>query len=375
MSNLKTIPAEIDFIWLGSPLPKKYLITLLELIPIARRSGFKINLWVDHPSHYYQSVDSYMPDLELSAQSSFLQIKELAELKHEMKSHVFFLQENTHTVKDEIKAGAFTRSQDRYSDFWQCVDREMSGAKNLAAASDLLRYAILYLKGGYYFDTDTKFDFFKIIFDQNRKWLIQSLLLDEKYKLCADQFPLEFSSVWGRNDIIAAVPGHPILKAAIENALLAYHEYDKLKFTDFVTIMDLKRYNPNRKPEKDDPRLELTMESSGPTLLTATINEYKNAQDPSLESQLGTLDVGAFAHFKSIKSPPISFANLSIELAEKSDLTWLKPDKIPVRAFDDSAILTRSRYGFFTHQAEENKSNSENKQVSQQTLSSPTLRN
>ena len=326
-----------------------------------------------------------MPDLELSAQSSFLQIKELEELKHEMKNNDFFSQKNDpDKIKDDINKGAFTRSQDRYSDFWQCVDREMIGAKNLAAASDLLRYALLYLKGGYYFDTDTKFDFFKIIRDQNRKWLIQSLLLDEKYKLYADQFPLEFSSVWGRNDILAAVPEHPILKMVIEYALLFFNMYDTLNFSSPkiirpVTMMDMKRYNPDRKSKSDNPRLELTMESSGPTLLTATITEYKNTceqvQDPAIKSQLDTLDVGAFAHFKSIKSPPISFANLFVELAGKSALAWLNQDNnIPVKAFDDSAIPIRSRHWFFTCQAEENKSGSE-KQVSQQTSNLPILRN
>lgn len=374
MPNSAAIPSELHFIWLGSPLPKKYLITLLQLIPIARRSGFKINLWVDHLSNYYQSVDNYMPDLELSAQSSFLQIRELGELKHEMKSHEFFLEKNNHNlVENDIKAGAFTRSQDRYSDFWQCVDREMIGAKNLAAASDLLRYAILYLKGGYYFDTDTKFNFFNIIRDQNRKWLIQSVLLDEKYKLCADQFALGFSSVWGQNDIIAALPEHPILEITIESALYAFNDYDKLKLTDSMenekTEMDKKRYNHSN-PQKDDPRLKLTMQSSGVSLLTILIEEFGKVVQSLKKSQLDTL---AKKH-ELLTSKKVSFANLSIDIAETSDLTWMKSDKIPVKAFDDSAIPTRSRYGFFIR-ANENKPNSENKQVSQQTSNSPTLRN
>lgn len=370
MPNSALIPSELHFIWLGSPLPKKYLITLLQLIPIARRSGFKINLWVDHPSNYYQSVDSYMPDLELSAQSSFLQIKELAELKHEMKSHVFFLQKNTHNVIDEIKAGAFTRSQDRYSDFWQCVDREMIGAKNLAAASDLLRYAILYLKGGYYFDTDTKFEFlygiknFKVL----KKIAIRPFL-EEPPALSAEQFPLGFSSVKDRNDILAALPEHPILKTAIESALLAYNKCDEREFGDSVnnkTIMDMKRYrDSNYLNSLDDPRLNLTTMLSGPDLFNSAIEEYKKQE--SLIEKLDTLTADN-------RCSEVSFANLSIDIAETTDLTWLKPDKIPVKAFDDSVIPSRSRYGFFTHQAEENKSNSE-KQISQQTSSSPTLRN
>ncbi|WP_342220758.1 TcdA/TcdB catalytic glycosyltransferase domain-containing protein [Rickettsiella endosymbiont of Miltochrista miniata] len=373
MPNSAAIPSELHFIWLGSPLPKKYLITLLELIPIARRSGFKINLWVDHPSHYYQSLDRYMPDLELSAQSSFLQVKELGELKHEMKSNEFFLQGNTHNVIDEIKAGAFTRRQDRYSDFWQCVEREMIGAKNFAAASNLLRYTILYLKGGYYFDTDTKFDFFNIIRDQNRKWLIQSSLLDGKYTLCAEQFPLEFSSVWWRNDILAAVPKHPILEITIGSALDAYNDLDKLKLSDSgkheKTEMDKKRYN-HRNPQQGD-RLELTSQSSGSLLLTEVIEACQEQVLSSIEkSQLDTLAKKR----ECLTSKKVSFANLSIDIAETTDLTWLKPDKIPVKAFDDSAIPSRSRYGFFTRQAEENKSNSE-KQISQQTSSSPILRN
>lgn len=39
MPNSAVIPSELHFIWLGSPLPKKYLTTLLELIPILAGCG------------------------------------------------------------------------------------------------------------------------------------------------------------------------------------------------------------------------------------------------------------------------------------------------------------------------------------------------
>jgi hypothetical protein len=105
---------------------------------------------------------------------------------------------------------------------------------------------------------------------------------------------------------------------------------------------------------------------SGPDLFNGAIEEYKKQE--SLIEKLDTLTADN-------RCSEVSFANMSIKIeAGKSDLTWLKPDKIKVKAFDDSTIPTRSRYRFFS-QAEENKSNSESKQVSQQTSSSPTLRN
>jgi Glycosyltransferase sugar-binding region containing DXD motif len=282
----KAIPSEIHFIWLGSPLPEKYLKTLLRLLPIARRSGFTLNLWVDNPSNYYRSVDKffvgeYFPDLQLSAQHSFLQIKTLSELKAEMNGNDFFSYEIIQVIKNDQKSATFTRSQNRLKDFWHCVNLEMIGAKNFAAVSDLLRYAILYLKGGYYFDTDTQF-VFKDIKNGMDTLVAESLPLGFKANIdCCFKFMNPDNKVhyekqlvafrgltsMSCNDVIAVSPLHPIMKKALVSVILAYNGRNDFK-TPYQnkTAMDDKRYRSVRN-DSDDPRRRGTISLSGPGLL------------------------------------------------------------------------------------------------------------
>lgn len=122
----------------------------------------------------------------------------------------------------------------------------MIGANNLAAASDLLRYAILYLKGGYYFDTDTK-----LIFDKGNeeKFESESLPLGFKanircsysiYRIKGKQ-TIVLSSINGNNDFIASLHHHPIMKKVIRNVIRSYNQGDIATFGN-KTMRDSKRY-------------------------------------------------------------------------------------------------------------------------------------
>ncbi len=51
------VPKKIHFIWLGSPIPQKYLFSISELSSVAKRSGFTINLWVDKESNYWKAIE------------------------------------------------------------------------------------------------------------------------------------------------------------------------------------------------------------------------------------------------------------------------------------------------------------------------------
>lgn len=347
-TNIKTIPAEIHFIWLGSALPEKYLWTLLQLLPIARRSGFRLNLWVDQSSNYYQSVNRYRPDLDMSIQNSFLQIKELEELKAEMRKDKFFSDKNKPTlIVNDRKKGAFTRSSDRMSDFWQCVEREMIGAKNFAAASDLLRYAILYLKGGYYFDTDTKF-----IFSEESKLVPEQLLLGLKANIGCSYSVIDpnnkghaeklvnLSSVWGNNDIIAVFPEHSIMREVLKEVISAYNRSDDLEKLYYTkTLMDTKRYQGSlNHPNNLNLRTSFTIAMSGPDLLCDVIKKFYCKNPLSYEG------IKSMCGLDSRFSSSVLFANMTIKV-DSTDMTWVKA-AISGRAFDDSELPKRDNSFF-----------------------------
>lgn len=131
----------------GGPIFPEYLKSLQGVAEAAKRSGYEINLWVYHEKDYYHTAakeEITIPNLRLR------KIKE--ELLIPMRSDAFYLGKDPSfpLEKDEIQG-------ERAKLFQQCVEREMVGYKNLAAASDFLRYEILRAEGGYYFDTDTYF--------------------------------------------------------------------------------------------------------------------------------------------------------------------------------------------------------------------------
>lgn len=341
MNKATPIPSELHFIWLGCTLPKNYLITLLNVLAIARRSGFKLNLWVDHPSNYYHSVNRFMPNLDLSIQNTFIQIKHLNELKLDMKSNKFFLKKNDRTkIKKDRKAGAFTRSSDRFSDFWECVDREMLGAKNLAAASDLLRYAILYLKGGYYFDTDTKFKFDK---KNNHKFESEPLLLDFKTNIrCSysvfkfnERQTISLNSINGGNDIIASLPKHSIMRAVIIKVINDYNLLD-LRGIHKKTMMDKKRYR-GKVNHPNGIRTDLTLALSGPGVLADAIQAVLK------KKSLNPEQIDSICMRRSEFSQKTSLLNMSIDIGT-TDMTWIKTD-ISEKPFDDSTLP--NRWNFF----------------------------
>jgi hypothetical protein len=148
VSNIKdtSIPKSIHFVWLGGPMPEKYLENILSLAASAKQSGFQLNLWMDDSSQKKIRKTMLKMGLEQDLSSLGIEVRNINELKEPMKSDPFYLSNNNNQ-----------QSKKKYNDFWQYVDRERIGLKNYGSASDLLRYEILRQEGGYYFDTDTLF--------------------------------------------------------------------------------------------------------------------------------------------------------------------------------------------------------------------------
>ncbi len=145
--NTQPIPQKIHFIWVGGSIPPQYLRTIQKVTEVAKRDGYEVNLWVDDPKNYHKTAakeDINVPDLKIR------EIKN--ELFQPMKNDPFYkgTDPNFPQPKD-------TAPGERAKLFQKCVERELIGFKNLAAAADFLRYEILRKEGGWYFDTDTYF--------------------------------------------------------------------------------------------------------------------------------------------------------------------------------------------------------------------------
>lgn len=347
------IPNKIHFIWLGNILQQRYLIPILTLASIARRSDFEINLWVDKESNYWRALDAYPMDL---AVINHPQIRNIEELADKMKEDSFYLENNLNEIANKTTVSPFFRENNTFNDFWQCVKREMIGLKNLAAASDLLRYAILYQAGGYYFDTDTKFHLTpkSILCSENS---ILGFKVQGAYAIENDIF-----SFGGGNDLIAALPKHPILKQIIKDLLHAYKKGDLEQLvlplekpvkdkSIILTEMDLKRAMKSIHPYSLEACIHLTLNYTGPGQLYNAIKLFleENKYPPEVLSsmlaygQVGNLTPSYLCSkkvFKPFQKHPLIFANIEVE--SDSHTTWMKQAQTRESSFDDTAVTYNS---------------------------------
>ena len=289
---MSLIPQEIHFVWIGGPIPEKYLLSIQELAQIAKKSGFKVTIWVDDEKNYYKSLENMRQKkyskldyldlnrakkIEQEEKNSGIQVRKINELLDNMTTHPFYQKDN------------------RLRDFIYIIGREAIGLKNEAALVDLLRCEILRQFGGYYFDTDTKF------------------ILDSKSLLIADDAPLgikanfsvigekENLTIHGSNDIIAAIPSHPALENIILYILDQYKELDQTNelakwnkkkkslseakknylddfdylIHDETTAMDAKRFPYlTNYSFLHSRRREYTIEASGPVAFIAGLKQF-----------------------------------------------------------------------------------------------------
>ncbi|MFZ0218909.1 MAG: glycosyltransferase [Candidatus Aquirickettsiella sp.] len=282
------------------------------------------------------------------------QIRNIDELADKMQEDSFYLENNLNEVANKTTVSPFFKENNIFNGFWQCVKREMIGLKNLAAASDLLRYAILYQEGGYYFDTDTKFHLTpeSILCSENN---ILGFKVQGAYAIENDIF-----SFGGGNDLIAALPKHPILKQVIKDLLHAYNKGDLEQLvlplekpvkekSVILTEMDLKRAMKSIHPYSQEACIALTLNYTGPGELYNAIKlfweENKYPQEV-LSSMLAYGQVGnltpsyprAKKIFKPFRKHPLTFANIEVE--SDSHTTWMKQAQTRGTSFDDMAVTS-----------------------------------
>lgn len=110
--ELRTLPSKIHFVWVGGPIRAQYLRTIMDVAAVALKSGFEVNLWVDNEMNYIKTSTQEGIDIPN------LRIR------------------NVHELEEGMRNAPFYEEGDRYKKFWEYVNRERVGFKNLAAAAD-----------------------------------------------------------------------------------------------------------------------------------------------------------------------------------------------------------------------------------------------
>lgn len=254
--------------------------------------------------------------------------------------------------------------------------REMIGFKNLAAASDWLRYVILYFEGGYYFDTDIKFlinEKTKMVPDHPKhgfkmtavKAFINSGDYIFKNKRFDEEKSISLISLASNNDVIATAPQHPILKICLKTVISKYRNMDITSlFKDLIkdkkmdtttekyvkqlgisidpddknTVMSVKRWPFNEKANWKKGcllgKFHYTVYGSGPNMFSSCVKKYviKNMEGITIRE----LKSDYFIHAKS-NDPKIT---AGIHFEPHCALSWTQtPDKKAQKSFDTDELL------------------------------------
>ncbi|KTD82222.1 TcdA/TcdB catalytic glycosyltransferase domain-containing protein [Legionella waltersii] len=312
-----TVPPKIHFVWVGGPIREKYLRTIMDVAMVAKRSGFEINLWVDNDMNYVKTSAQEGIDIPN------LRIRNVHELEVQMQNDPFY-------------------EGDRYKKFWEYVNRERVGFRNLAAAADFFRFEILRQEGGYYFDTDIVF-----CLDENSRFVADEIPFGVKAHVDLHTGVYESSCVVSaigdvNNDIIAAVPYHEVMEGAIQFAMEQHEMYDttpmqgnfRKKFGAYSNIMDAKRI-PYQSGEPINLRRAQTIQA-GPGALRDAMQTYVTSISADDFSTLNTLKVGdSRSSVVSESKKPI----MGVEIISKCDKTWLMHKrKAQQKAFDTDSI-------------------------------------
>ena len=75
-NNPSGIPKQLHLIWIGSPIPQKYMPHLSQYISLTTNTGFEVNIWTDKTSYFQKALDTS----EIS-QLSKLKVRNIEELK------------------------------------------------------------------------------------------------------------------------------------------------------------------------------------------------------------------------------------------------------------------------------------------------------
>jgi hypothetical protein len=215
-----TFPKKIHIIWIGGSIPEEYLKFINQVSIIGLKSDFKVNVWVNKDSNITKTAE-----------------KSAISIKHIGLRNISEVMNNN--LKDKI-------GEEYNKDFNKYLQLEMSGSmKNLAAAADLLRYAILIKEGGMYLDADTKLSANWWQYGQKGKNLkeqtdLSKEILDASINrfgfATTQQYKGYEGSGWtGGNDMLACTPDNKIMIYVLKECIDGYKKNENTESDYYIT--------------------------------------------------------------------------------------------------------------------------------------------
>lgn len=276
-SPASMIPKKIHFIWVGGLIPIRYITNIYHWASL--NPDYEVNLWIDRGSVHPEE----MPALEDQLKQISAQIRDL----------------------DTTDRGLLNKMLNK--DFYE---EEVTGVEaNYAAASDILRLAILEQEGGVYIDTDT-------------------LPIDSK-PLGDIDAPYGFVKPLGAtNDVLAAIPGSQFVKAFSQRIHTNYCK--QLKQSSSATNESMRLHRGIR-PWK--MRCETTLDWTGPEAILPVLQEQ--AFTPLIQQ----------GHLEEAKQMAAQIFNQSFGACfnTQSDKTWL--DKGP-QTLQEEQVYFKEEFRF-----------------------------
>ncbi len=254
------IPKLFHYVWVGGPLYKEYWQSMAQMAVLLRKakSSYRIHVWVDSPKNIEWLKEKQSDGTRIKIRNGEI----------DCYRRLFGTVLNIKEIKDLKTTPPSFLTPEQYEEYWNIINFELHGLKNLAALVDFLRIEILRQQGGIYQDTDLIKMFFTLV--PGEEGLI---------------FPLNFKIIDDNNCWIASTPNHPILNAALRFSLIHY-------FENFADIQEKRRTDKPPKPPGDkqgeesprSKRVQLTLEIAGPKLFHRTIMGF--IQDERLRKEL-----------------------------------------------------------------------------------------
>lgn len=258
------VPKIIHYIWLGGPIYAEYWAGILDMADIALKNGYVVKIWVDNE----KNLQFVKKKIEYDKKTEFEKKREIIPNdQYDLYINKLRLVEiqNINSLRYFPPANKFIAQipQHYYRKLWQFIDSEMTGLKNFAAASDLLRYIILTVDGGIYLDTDIRS---RALFTSNRKDILGKLKLHFGFQSLKDNNPILISSI-----------SHPIMVHSVLHSLKRYLILENFIREGETSSMLSRKRLFTEKGIKERPRRDWTIQESGPGVVKHSMSKFTSS--------------------------------------------------------------------------------------------------
>lgn len=346
ISNQKSCPSPIPplfhYIWVGGPLYEEYWNNIVHFAILLKKekSPYQINLLVESLQNIEWLMTKKPDGTRAKIRNPGLETyRLLINQSHDKGSFVL----NIKDIKELKNHPPLFLSQRQYKEYWNIINFELHGLRNLAAAADFLRLLTLQRYGGWYLDTDMT----TLLFNWHKPFKEDNI------------FPLNFKIIESNNCCIACTPNHPIINAAVRYSLINY-------LTKFSDLQDKRRtdqtftyysLNTQASSKLRTKRCSLTLAIAGPGMLHGDILSQIKEDKIKQELILQPKDEGIFNPAIVLRAPDHKDINQLIEtpMIQKCYPDFVKRldhfinNKLVKQFFADESVLVMDTLRLFCH--------------------------